>query len=154
MTQKLIYLACPFEDHGECKSMGGQWDPTLKCWYIRSGMDLGKFAKWLPLPDYPSQIDRTLVRLEKSTSLDALKSKIEHFESYPPDLKMLMLNCIEIYEFGDCLEYIAPSDSNKDAQKYIDDFFVDASVDLDVAIDNLHKKIILVLKSQVSKLKK
>tara|TARA_B100000780_G_scaffold257415_1_gene207240 strand:+ start:297 stop:758 length:462 start_codon:yes stop_codon:yes gene_type:complete len=153
MTQKLLYLDCPFEEYEDCKSLGGQWDPTLKCWYIRSGMDLTKFVKWLPLPDYLSQIDTSLVRLENSVSLKTLKSKIEHFNNYPLDLKMLMLNCMEIYEFGDCLGYVTPNDENKDAQKHIDDFFVDASVDLDVAIDNLHKKIILILKSQVSKLK-
>ena len=153
MAQKLLYLDCPFEEHEECKSMGGQWDPELKCLYIRSGMDLTKFAKWLPLPDYPNQIDTSLVRLKNSVSLKILKSRIEHFDNYPPDLKMLMLNCIEIYEFGDCLGYISPNEENKDAQKHIDDFFIDASADLEVAIDNLHKKIILILKSQVSKLK-
>ena len=153
MTQKLLYLDCPFEEHEECKSMGGQWDPELTCLYIRSGMDLTKFAKWLPLPDYLNQIDTSLVRLKNSVSLKILKSRIEHFDNYPPDLKMLMLNCIEIYEFGDCLGYISPNEENKDAQKHIDDFFIDASADLEVAIDNLHKKIILILKSQVSKLK-
>ena len=153
MTQKLLYLDCPFEEHEECKSRGGQWDPELKCLYIRSGMDLTKFAKWLPLSDYPNQIDTSLVRLKNSVSLKILKSRIEHFDNYPPDLKMLMLNCIEIYEFGDCLGYISPNEENKDAQKHIDDFFIDASADLEVAIDNLHKKIILILKSQVSKLK-
>ena len=153
MTQKLLYLDCPFEEHKECQSMGGQWDPELKCLYIRPGMDLTKFAKWLPLPDYPSQIDTSLVRLKNSVSLKILKARIEHFNNYPPDLKMIMLNCIEIYEFGDCLGYISPNDENKDAQKHIDDFFVDASADLDIAIKNLHKKIILILKSQVSKLK-
>jgi len=153
MTQKLVYLDCPFEDRAECKTLGGQWDPVLKRWYVRVGMDLSKFAKWLPLSDYPSQIDRTLVRLEKSASLQMLKSKIERFDHYPPDLKMLMLNCIEFYEFGDCLGYITPSDSNKYVQRHIDAFFVDASVDLDVAIDKLHKKIISTLKKQVSKLK-
>ena len=39
MTQKLLYLDCPFEEHKECQSMGGQWDPELKCLYIRSSMD-------------------------------------------------------------------------------------------------------------------
>ena len=153
MTQKLIYLTCPFEDEGECKSMGGQWDPSSKCWYIRSSMNLDKFAKWLPLPDYPLQIEKTLARLENSLSLKILKSKIEHFDIYPPYLKTLMLNCLENYEFGDCLGYMAPNDNAKYVQEHIDDFFVEASVNLDVAIDNLHKKIILILKSKVSELK-
>ena len=86
-------------------------------------------------------------------SLKTLKVKIKHFDNYPHDLKMLMLNCIEIYEFGDCLGYIAPNDENKDTQNHINDFFVDASFDLGLAISSLHKKIILILKSQVSKLK-
>ena len=152
MTQKLIYLDCLFDDHEECKSLGGQWDPTSKRWYIRSGMNLSKFAKWLPLPDYPIQIKRTLIRLEKSLPLKILKLKIEHFDNYPPDLKMLMLSCLEIYEFGDCLGYMTPSDNDKYVQDYVDKFCIDASLDLDVAMDNLHKKIILILKSQVSKL--
>ena len=64
-----------------------------------------------------------------------------------------MVNCLEIYEFGDCLGYVAPNDNAKYAQEYTDDFFVEASLNLDVAIDNLHKKIILILKSKVSRLK-
>ena len=51
MSQKLIYLDCPFEDGEDCKSIGGQWDPNLKRWYVRAGMDLEKFTKWLPAPD-------------------------------------------------------------------------------------------------------
>ena len=153
MSQKLIYLDCPFEDGEDCKSIGGQWGPNVKRWYVRAGMDLEKFTKWLPAPDYPSQIAKILTRLEASPSLKTLKSKIEHFDNYPADVKVLMLNCIEFYEFGDCLGYVTPNDSNKNAATHIEEFFVVASTDLDMAIDNLHQKIIAILKAKVSKLK-
>ena len=152
MTQKLIYLDCPFEDGEQCKSIGGQWDPNAKRWYVRVGMDLEKFKKWLPPPDYPGQMAKILTRLEGSPSLKVLRSKIEHFDNYPADLKVLMLNCIEFYEFGDCLGYVTPNDSNKSASTHIEDFFVDASIDLEAAIDKLHQKIIAILKAKVSKL--
>lgn len=45
MTQKLIYLDCPFEDGEQCKSIGGQWDPNAKRWYVRVGMDLEKLDR-------------------------------------------------------------------------------------------------------------
>ena len=95
---------------------------------------------------------KILTRLEGSPSLKVLKSKIEHFDNYPADLKVLMLNCIEFYEFGDCLGYVTPNDSNKSASTHIEDFFVDASTDLEAAIDKLHQKIIAILKAKVSKL--
>ena len=62
MSQKLIYLDCPFEDGEDCKSIGGQWDPNVKRWYVRAGMDLEKFTKWLPAPDYTSKIAKILTR--------------------------------------------------------------------------------------------
>ena len=38
-------------------------------------------------------------------------------------------------------------------ETHIEEFFVIASTDLDMAIDNLHQKIIAILKAKVSKLK-
>ncbi len=119
----------------------------------KSGNGSGKIYKWLPAPDYPSQIAKILTRLEALPSLRTLKSKIEHFDNYPADVKVLMLNCIEFYEFGDCLRYVTPNDSNKNAATHIEEFFVVASTDLDMAIDNLHHKTIAILKAKVSKLK-
>lgn len=116
-------------------------------------MDLEKFTKWLPAPDYPSQIAKILTRLEASPSSKTLKSKIEHFDNYPADVKVRMLNYIEFYEFGDCLKSVTPNTSNKNAATQIEEFFVVASTDVDMAIDNLHHKIIAILKAKVSKLK-
>ena len=42
-----IYLNCPFEEKDLCKSLGGQWDPILKKWFVPKGHDQSKFDRWL-----------------------------------------------------------------------------------------------------------
>jgi hypothetical protein len=41
------YLYVPPEEKSEVKALGAHWDERLKCWYILSGQDPAKFARWL-----------------------------------------------------------------------------------------------------------
>ena len=42
-----VYLDCPFEEKELCKSVGGQWDPKSKKWFIPKGHHHSKFERWL-----------------------------------------------------------------------------------------------------------
>lgn len=46
MMQTKIYLAVPYAQKDEAKSLGARWDATQKKWYVPAGKDLGLFAKW------------------------------------------------------------------------------------------------------------
>ena len=47
MSEKKIYLNCPFDDKDECKSLGGRWDGDVRKWYITDAMDSAPFAQWM-----------------------------------------------------------------------------------------------------------
>jgi exodeoxyribonuclease VII large subunit len=42
------YLTTKFEERNEVKSLGAQWDPSAKRWFVPPGMQLAAFATWLP----------------------------------------------------------------------------------------------------------
>jgi Domain of unknown function (DUF5710) len=46
--EELILLNVPFSEKDEVKSLGARWNPNLKKWYIPSGFDTSRFARWLP----------------------------------------------------------------------------------------------------------
>ena len=46
MSNKKVYLDCPYQDKDECKALGGRWDPDYRKWYVPAGMDLDPFRIW------------------------------------------------------------------------------------------------------------
>ena len=48
MSDKKVYLDCPYQDKDECKALGGRWDPEYRKWYVPAGMDLDPFRIWWP----------------------------------------------------------------------------------------------------------
>lgn len=42
-----FYLNVPYKEKNEAKESGARWDPDNKKWYIRSGMFMGTFIKWI-----------------------------------------------------------------------------------------------------------
>jgi putative DNA primase/helicase len=40
------YLAVPYEERGEAKAVGAQWDRIKKCWYVSAGVAPEKIATW------------------------------------------------------------------------------------------------------------
>jgi hypothetical protein len=43
-----VLLDCPFQEKEEAKELGARWNSTIKKWYVPMGMDVSKFARWLP----------------------------------------------------------------------------------------------------------
>jgi hypothetical protein len=41
-----FYLACPFAEKDNCKSLGGRWDQDARKWYVPNDVDRNKFKKW------------------------------------------------------------------------------------------------------------
>ena len=41
-------LKVPFAEKDEAKSLGAQWDPKNKTWYVENCSPMSSFAKWLP----------------------------------------------------------------------------------------------------------
>lgn len=42
------YLKVPYKDKDEAKALGARFDGSTKLWFAPPGVDLGKFARWLP----------------------------------------------------------------------------------------------------------
>lgn len=41
-----VYIFVPFKDRDEAKELGAKWDKDKKQWFVPSGLDFAKFAKW------------------------------------------------------------------------------------------------------------
>ncbi|MFQ5865861.1 MAG: DUF5710 domain-containing protein [bacterium] len=44
----VIFLEVPYKDKEEVKSSGARWNAHKKRWYIRPGLSIAPFKKWLP----------------------------------------------------------------------------------------------------------
>jgi len=44
--EERTYLAVPYDERDEAKSLGARWDAVKKAWYIGPGVDPAKIAKW------------------------------------------------------------------------------------------------------------
>ena len=44
--EERAYLAVPYDERDEAKSLGARWDAVKKAWYIGPGVDPAKIAKW------------------------------------------------------------------------------------------------------------
>lgn len=44
----LQYLAVPFEEKDEAKSLGAKWSQSEKVWYVPEGLNPEDFDKWIP----------------------------------------------------------------------------------------------------------
>ncbi|MEK9941782.1 MAG: DUF5710 domain-containing protein [Gammaproteobacteria bacterium] len=47
MSNRKIYLDCPYSDKDECKALGGRWDPEMRKWYVPAGTDPAPFSIWM-----------------------------------------------------------------------------------------------------------
>jgi hypothetical protein len=45
-TDNRFYLACPYAEKDDCKSLGGRWDPERKKWYVPNDIDRNLFERW------------------------------------------------------------------------------------------------------------
>ena len=43
-----FYLACPYAEKDEAKSLGARWDAGAKKWYVPDDVDKDLFEKWWP----------------------------------------------------------------------------------------------------------
>jgi hypothetical protein len=43
-----VYLKVPFKEKDQAKALGARFDPDAKAWYVPHGVDLARFARWLP----------------------------------------------------------------------------------------------------------
>jgi exodeoxyribonuclease VII large subunit len=75
------YLIVPFPEKDAAKQLGARWDGAVRAWYIPDGLDVDKFARWLPvqqqipqIPTVPNQCSETSIG-EKGISLSALINK-------------------------------------------------------------------------------
>jgi hypothetical protein len=41
-----FYIACPFADKDEAKSLGARWDVDARKWYVPNDVDRNLFRKW------------------------------------------------------------------------------------------------------------
>ena len=48
MSNKKVYLNCPYDNKDECKALGGRWDPDKRMWYVPTGYALDPFRPWWP----------------------------------------------------------------------------------------------------------
>jgi DNA helicase-2/ATP-dependent DNA helicase PcrA len=40
-------LRVPFAEKDQAKALGAEWDPARRVWFVKAGMDLAPFARWL-----------------------------------------------------------------------------------------------------------
>jgi hypothetical protein len=43
-----VYLKVPFKEKDQAKALGARFDPDAKAWYVPHGVDVNRFARWLP----------------------------------------------------------------------------------------------------------
>ena len=48
MSNKDVYLNCPYDEKDDCKSLGGWWDPQQRKWYVPGHVNPAPFARWIP----------------------------------------------------------------------------------------------------------
>ena len=48
MSNKDVYLNCPYDEKDKCKSLGGWWDPQQRKWYVPGHVNPAPFARWIP----------------------------------------------------------------------------------------------------------
>ena len=41
-----FYIACPFADKDDAKSLGARWDVDARKWYVPNDVDRNLFKKW------------------------------------------------------------------------------------------------------------
>ena len=41
-----FYIACPFADKDDAKSLGARWDMDARKWYVPNDVDRNLFKKW------------------------------------------------------------------------------------------------------------
>ena len=76
-----VYLIVPFPEKDAAKQLGARWDGAARAWYIPDGLDVDKFARWLPvqqqIPQMPTVSNQRLETAlgEKGISLSALINK-------------------------------------------------------------------------------
>ena len=63
MTTMRADLTVRFHEKDEVKSLGAEWDPAARVWYVPAGMDPRPFARWLPEAP-PAEPGRTNLRSE------------------------------------------------------------------------------------------
>lgn len=51
------YLAVPYDEKDEAKSLGAKWDAREKAWYVPAGTGLKTFKSWLPVMGSPVAIE-------------------------------------------------------------------------------------------------
>ena len=42
------FFECSYADKDDAKALGAKWDTAAKKWYVREGLSIGAFARWLP----------------------------------------------------------------------------------------------------------
>jgi|GEM_PF-3381555 hypothetical protein len=58
MSNKKVYLNCPYDNKDQCKALGGRWDPDKRMWYVPTGYALDPFRPWWP-KDVSEQVKNT-----------------------------------------------------------------------------------------------
>jgi antirestriction protein ArdC/phage/plasmid primase-like uncharacterized protein len=46
--QEKTYINVPFKEKEQVKALGAKWDKGQQSWYVPAGIEIEKFAKWLP----------------------------------------------------------------------------------------------------------
>ncbi|MBT5716146.1 MAG: hypothetical protein HOI70_04460 [Opitutae bacterium] len=46
-NQNHFYLACPYAEKDEAKSLGARWDNDARKWYVPAGVDREPFSRWV-----------------------------------------------------------------------------------------------------------
>ncbi len=69
ITQKPIFLECPFSEKDEAKKLGAKFDWTQKKWFIPPNLEVEPFAKWLPMTTENSEsltLNNLLLNIQKT----------------------------------------------------------------------------------------
>jgi putative DNA primase/helicase len=56
-SSERTYLAVPYAEKDEAKTLGAKWDARQKAWYVPEGTDLDGFRAWLPVMSAPVVIE-------------------------------------------------------------------------------------------------
>jgi hypothetical protein len=66
-----VYLKVPFKEKDQAKALGARFDPDAKAWYVPHGIDVTRFARWLPT-------DVAKFALEGASALQPVVKKAKH----------------------------------------------------------------------------
>ncbi|ALS68386.2 zincin-like metallopeptidase domain-containing protein [Pandoraea apista] len=79
-----VYLAVPYDDREEARAAGAKWDKRAGSWYVGSGADVSKLARWkpenVPLEQGPAKDPR-------EEFSDFLRSMDADLSEYDPKIK-------------------------------------------------------------------